>query len=238
MGPKEDFLRFRYSVYMTMTFVAILWFVHSLLFALEVDQRQFGILPRTLHGAIGIVTSPLVHGDLNHLMGNTIPLLALGIGLFYFYRHVALRVFFIIYALTGIFVWLLARSSSHIGASGIVYGIISFLLFSGLFRRDMRSVAISLIVIFLYGGMAAGLIPLERDISYESHWLGFGLGFVCALFYRKTDMALGETSPMPEDQDIEGFSHTGSQEYNYFYEYKDHLPGASVEPEADEDTKS
>lgn len=220
MGPEEDFLRFRHSVYMTLTFIAVLWFVHSLLFALEIDQRQFGILPRTLNGAIGIVTSPLVHGNLEHLIGNSIPLLALGVGLFYFYRKVALRVFIIIYSLTGLLVWVLARSSSHIGASGIVYGIIGFMLFSGIFRRDMRSIAISLVVIFLYGGMAAGLIPLESQISYESHWLGFVWGIACALLYRKTDMQLEVEGQVSDDQPSEDWNHTGTDYFQYTYTYR------------------
>lgn len=181
---QRDLLKFRKSVIYTMSFVGLLWFIRLLESSLSFDLGVLGIHPRTITGTVGIITGPLVHGDFHHLISNSLPLIFLGIGVFYFYHKIALEVFAMIYLFTGIWVWMIARDAYHIGASGIVYGLASFLLFSGFFRKDSRSIAISLVVIFIYGGMAYGLFPMNEEISWESHLLGTIGGFFCAFFYR------------------------------------------------------
>jgi len=168
-----------------MSFVSILWFIKVIESMLSFDFGMLGIHPRSLAGTVGIITGPLVHGDFQHLMSNSLPLIFLGIGVFYFYHKIAVEVFLGIYFFTSIWVWIVARDAYHIGASGIVYGLASFLLFSGFFRKDSRSIAISLIVIFLYGGMAYGLFPGNEEISWESHLVGSIGGIVVAFLYRK-----------------------------------------------------
>jgi membrane associated rhomboid family serine protease len=163
---------------------------------LSFDLGMLGIHPRSLAGTVGIVTGPLVHGDFHHLMSNSLPLIFLGIGVCYFYNKIAVEVFLGIYFFTSFWVWILARDAYHIGASGIVYGLASFLLFSGFFRKDSRSIAISLVVIFLYGGMAYGLFPVNDEISWESHLLGSVAGFIAAFFYR----GHGLSTEVPEEQ--------------------------------------
>ena len=182
---QADLIKFRSSIIYTMTFVGILWLVRIVESLLSFDLGILGIHPRSLAGTVGILTGPLVHGDFHHLMSNSLPLIFLGIGVFYFYNKIALEVFFGIYFFTSFWVWMVARDAYHIGASGIVYGLASFLLFSGFFRKDSRSIAISLIVIFLYGGMAYGLVPANDEISWESHLLGSVAGLIGAYFYRK-----------------------------------------------------
>jgi membrane associated rhomboid family serine protease len=161
-------------------------------------------------------------------MSNSLPLIFLGIGVFYFYNKIALEVFFGIYFFTSFWVWIVARDAYHIGASGIVYGLASFLLFSGLFRKDSRSIAISLIVIFLYGGMAYGLFPINEEISWESHLLGSIGGLVAAFFYRKHTAGGQEylvesepLSPPPETRYPTITYHHTSQDqgkrFQYFY---------------------
>lgn len=172
-----------------MTFVGILWLVRIVESLLSFDLGVLGIHPRSLAGTVGILTGPLVHGDFQHLMSNSLPLIFLGIGVFYFYNRIALEVFLGIYFFTSIWVWIVARDAYHIGASGIVYGLASFLLFSGFFRKDSRSIAISLIVIFIYGGMAYGLFPLNEGISWESHLLGSLAGLLAAFLYRRHQLA-------------------------------------------------
>jgi len=184
-----DLLKFRKSVFYTISFVGLLWLVRLTESSFAFDFGVFGIHPRSIAGSVGIITGPLVHGDFHHLLSNSLPLLFLGIGVFYFYHRVALEVFIWIYLFTGFWVWVMARDAYHIGASGIVYGLASFLLFSGFFRKDTRSIAISLVVIFLYGGMVYGLSPVNDDISWESHLLGTVGGFVTAFFYRKTPLS-------------------------------------------------
>lgn len=195
---QADLIRFRSSLVYTMTFVGFLWLVKVMESMLSFDLGVLGIHPRSLAGTVGIITGPLVHGDFHHLMSNSIPLIFLGIGVFYFYNRIALEVFFGIYFFTSVLVWIVARDAYHIGASGIVYGLASFLLFSGFFRKDSRSIAISLIVIFVYGGMAYGLFPMNEGISWESHLLGSIGGFVAAFLYRKQALATQEQQVEPE----------------------------------------
>lgn len=180
--------KFRNSVFFIVSFTILLWLVKALEWAVALDFGFLGILPRTLSGTMGIITAPLVHGDVLHLISNTFPLLLLGVSVFYFYNRIALEVFAWIYFMSGFWVWMAARDAYHIGASGIVYGLVAFLFFSGLFRRDTKSLSISLIVIFLYGGMLQGLFPTNDRISWESHLLGALAGAFCAFFYREVKL--------------------------------------------------
>lgn len=180
--------KFRNSVFFIVSFTILLWLVKALEWAVALDFGFLGILPRTLSGTMGIITAPLVHGDVLHLISNTFPLLLLGVSVFYFYNRIALEVFAWIYFMSGFWVWMAARDAYHIGASGIVYGLVAFLFFSGLFRRDTKSLSISLVVIFLYGGMLQGLFPTNDRISWESHLLGALAGAFCAFFYREVKL--------------------------------------------------
>ncbi|WP_017731695.1 rhomboid family intramembrane serine protease [Nafulsella turpanensis] len=192
-------IKLRNSVGFVLPFTILLWLVKGLEYAVGLDFGFFGILPRTLSGTMGIITAPLIHGDILHLLSNTFPLLLLGVSVFYFYDKIALEVFGWIYFMSGFWVWMAARDAYHIGASGIVYGLVAFLFFSGLFRRDTRSLAISLVVIFLYGGMLHGIFPTNQEISWESHLLGALAGSFCAFFYR--NVKLRERSDAMADEE-------------------------------------
>ncbi len=145
---------------------------------------ELGVFPRTLSGLKGVITSPFVHGDYKHLISNSLPLLVLAGGLFYFYKSLAYRVFVGVYLLGGFWLWLGGREAYHIGASGLVYGLTSFLFFSGVFRRDLRLMALSLLVVFLYGGMIWGIFPLLIGVSWEAHLFGALAGLLYAYVYR------------------------------------------------------
>lgn len=178
-------IRLRRGIRFGLMIALVLWTVKAVEQASSVDLSFLGIYPRTLLGTIGIFTGPLVHGDVFHLISNTIPLLVLVIALFYFYRSIALRVFILVYLMTGIWVWFAAREAYHIGASGIVYGLISFFLFSGFLRRDPRSLALSFVIMVLYGGnMFYGVLPGQENISWESHLLGAIAGAFCAIYFK------------------------------------------------------
>jgi membrane associated rhomboid family serine protease len=168
-------------------FVLILWIIHFVNWAIEKDLSSYGVLPRNVSGLKGILTAPLLHANLTHLFSNSITLFLLLFGVLYFYRCSAVKVFFIIYIFDGLLVWLFARESYHIGASGLIYGFASFLFFSGLFRKDKRSIALSLLIVFLYGGMVWGVLPTDPKISFESHLFGALVGIVCAFIFRKND---------------------------------------------------
>lgn len=143
---------------------------------------SFGIVPRHIIGLIGIFTAPLIHGNIYHLISNTIPLLFLGSVLYFFYPRLAPTVFYRAYFWTNLLVWLFGRSGSvHIGASGIVYAIAFFLIFYGIFYRDFRSLTISIIVLLLYGGIFYGVLPGDPMISWESHLGGALVGISTAI---------------------------------------------------------
>lgn len=168
-------------------FVLLLWLIQFLQWVIDKDLTVYGVFPKKASGLIGILTAPLIHADFSHLISNSITLFLLLFGILYFYRSSAVKVFFIIYIMDGLLVWLFARESYHIGASGLVYGFAGFLFFSGLFRKDKRSIALSLLIVFLYGGMVWGVLPTDPKISFESHLFGALTGIVCAFVFRMND---------------------------------------------------
>lgn len=168
-------------------FPVLLWIIHLVSLLLNQDLSRLGLLPRKPVGLLGIITSPLIHGDFSHLISNTIPLIILGWIIFNFYNKISYLLFFFIYLLTGILVWIFARQVYHIGASGIVYGFVSFLFFSGIFRRDNKSIALALVITFLYGGLVWGILPGLEGISWESHLFGGITGLIAAYLFRKID---------------------------------------------------
>jgi membrane associated rhomboid family serine protease len=167
-----------------LAFVAVLWIIEALSFHFGYRPLQFGIIPRTISGIPGILLSPFIHGNADHLISNTIPLLVVLSGMIYFYREIVFRVVMLIWLFTGFWVWLAARESSHIGASGLIYGLVCFLFFSGLFRKDTRLMAVSMLVTFLYGSMVWGILPVDQSISWESHAFGSVAGIFCAIYFR------------------------------------------------------
>jgi len=167
-------------------FVFLMWLSKIVELLFETDLSHFGIHPLSTDGLSGIILSPFVHADLRHLFNNSLPLFLLSVALFFFYTEVALKVFLYTWILSGLFVWLAGRSAWHIGASGMVYGLASFLFFSGIIRKYYRLVALSLLIVFLYGSMVWGIFPgLYENVSWESHMLGFFAGIALAIAYRK-----------------------------------------------------
>ena len=182
---KAQINRQRVSVLIPLLFVILLWIIQLLQWGPNTDLGVLGISPRTLTGLGGIFFSPLIHGSWAHLASNTIPLLVLGFMMIYFYRHIAYRVVLLIWLIDGIGVWLIGRDAYHIGASGIVYGMASFLFFSGILRKNRELLALSLAVVFIYGSMIWGMLPYVVEISWEAHLIGFLSGIFFAVYYRK-----------------------------------------------------
>jgi membrane associated rhomboid family serine protease len=171
---------FRQSVVFSSYIILVLWLVKAIEWAFAADFAHFGIYPRHILGTIGIFTSPFIHGDFLHLLSNSFSLMLLIIILFFFYDRIALKALLYIYILTGIGVWIIAREAYHIGASGVIYGIASFILFSGLIRKNQSSLALSFVVLLLYGGMFYGVLPRDGYISWESHLMGLFSGLIVA----------------------------------------------------------
>ncbi len=174
--------------------IFFMWLAFFLEYAYGWQLSNFGIQPRSFIGLIGIFIAPLIHGNLSHLVSNTVPLLFLGSTLFFFYPRIAGIIFFRAYFWTNILVWLFVfrdgNQGNHIGASGLVYGIAFFLIFFGFFRRDFLSLLISIITFLLYGGVFYGVLPTDLRVSWESHLAGALVGISSAVTFsskRKID---------------------------------------------------
>ena len=187
-GYEETFYRKKFflSLIIPGIFISLMWLVKITEVLFDADFSVFGIYPLTVKGLPGILLSPFIHADFRHLFNNSLPLFLLSLSLFYFYSEIALKIFSLTFIITGILVWLGGREAWHIGASGMVYGLASFLFFSGIIRKYFRLVALSLLIVFLYGQMVWGIFPgIHENISWESHMLGFISGIVLAIIYRK-----------------------------------------------------
>jgi membrane associated rhomboid family serine protease len=192
------------SFSITFIFVLFIWIIWALDSLFMLNLVKYGVHPRTIIGLRGILFMPYLHGSFQHILSNTIPALILGTVLFNIYPRVALKTIILIQIFSGITVWLIgATNSFHIGASGVIFGIASFLFFSGFFRKDRQSVAISFFVGMLYGGsMIAGMLPIELGISWEGHLSGAIGGFICALLFKNIDLPKPEIE-MLEDSDMD-----------------------------------
>jgi membrane associated rhomboid family serine protease len=197
--------KFLLSMIIPGIFIVIMWLVKIIEVLFELDLTGLGIYPLTARGLTGILLSPFIHADFNHLFNNSLPLFFLSIALFYFYSEVALKVFIWTFFLTGLLVWIAGRDAWHIGASGLVYGLASFLFFSGIIRRYFRLIALSLLIVFLYGSMVWGLFPgIYKNVSWESHMLGFFSGVILSLWYRKEGPQQPVYEWMNEDEEEKG----------------------------------
>lgn len=191
--------------------VFVMWLVKIVEILFGTDLYFLGIFPFRYSTLTGIVTSPFIHADLRHLLNNTLPLFILGTALFHFYPQVAFRVLLWLFLLTGLAVWLSGRPAWHIGASGIVYGLAAFLFVSGIIRRHIPLMGLSLLVVFLYGEMVWGIFPGFRgNISWESHMLGAAAGLLLAIWYRSE----GPQRPVPFYEGEEEEEDAGSPQEN------------------------
>jgi len=184
-------------------FVALIWLIKIIEVFFRLDLHIYGIFPMSASGLPGIATSPLIHGSFKHLMANSGPIVFLGAGVHYFYKRKAFRIWLMSWFFTGILVWLAGREAYHIGASGIIYCFASFLFFSGIIKRHTPLMAISLLIVFFYGGMFWGILPTKGQISWEAHLMGFLVGIFVA--YRYKDQGPSRKRyPWENDDDEDG----------------------------------
>lgn len=192
-----------YALFFPALFVIILWLIFCVEKVWGADWSRWGIYPGKVYGLRGIITSPFIHADIKHLFSNSVPLLVLSWCLFFFYKDLGYSVFPVLWILSGIFTWVFGRDSWHIGASGLIYSLAFFLFFSGIFRRRIALMAVSLMVAFLYGSTVWNMFPIaaivDPSVSWEGHLAGAISGFLCALIFRKQ----GPQNPEPEEEDDE-----------------------------------
>jgi len=165
--------------------VLIIWIVFWVEIRFGLDFNNYGIRPRTEVGLRGIIFSPFIHGDIKHLFNNTFPLFVLSMALFYFYKNISWQILVFGILLTGLLTWGIGRPANHIGASGVIYLLASFLFFKGIFSKYYRLMALSFIVVFLYGGLLWFVVPVEQGISWEGHLSGLITGLLFALIYKQ-----------------------------------------------------
>lgn len=182
-----DFGHFQFSktnVIVPLLGMIIIWLVYWMELQMGINLNDFGILPRTVSGLKGVLFSPFIHGSLEHLYNNTIPLGILLMALFYFYRNLAWRILFYGVLLSGFLTWCIGRTSYHIGASGLIYVLASFIFFKGVFSSYFRLIALSLIVVFIYGSLLWYIFPVKEGISWEGHLSGFLTGLLLAIIFK------------------------------------------------------
>ena len=180
---------FRLAAGIALGFVALLWFIQILNWGLDLDLVRFGVRPRELAGVPGILLAPLLHSGFAHLATNTLPLFVLGTGMLYLYPNSSLKVMPAVYLGPGIAVWLFARAPSvHVGASGLVYGFVSYVFLAGVLRRDRRAIAASLLVAFLYGSTVWGVLPIEPGVSWQTHLAAALIGCALAIALKQLDI--------------------------------------------------
>lgn len=182
---KENLKLLKTSLSYSFFIILILWIVKIIGFIFGTDFHTLGIFPRSLFGLFGVITSPFLHGDFQHLIANTLPFLILSTILFFFYKRKSVLIFILLWITSGLLTWIIGRSSWHIGMSSVIYAIASFLIFGGFFSKKVLLIVVSLVVIFAYSGLIFGIFPTESRISWEGHLSGAIAGFFWAYIMRK-----------------------------------------------------
>lgn len=203
LDPDEDLQRLRRAFFGIAAFVGLLWLIKLAELGLDLQLHGLTNFPRRMDGLPGVAFAPLLHGSIEHLFANTLPLLVLGTALFYGYPKAARIVLPVIWVGSGLAVWLFARPAFHLGASGLTFGMMFFLFTIGALRWDPRAIALSLAVFFLYGGMIWGVFPSKPNISFEYHLAGAALGITLALLLKDRDPPPPKKVYDWEGQDIE-----------------------------------
>ena len=186
MNPSNPFKFSNRVVIYPLSFVLFIWLIYWFELRFGFRFNDMGIYPRTFYGLRGIFFSPFIHGSLEHLYHNSTPLLVLSVALFYFYRFIAWRVLLIGILFSGFLTWLIGSPGYHIGASGIIYVLMSFMLFKGILSKNHHLTALSLIVVFLYGSMLWYVFPVKENMSWEGHLSGLIIGIVFAFVFRES----------------------------------------------------
>ena len=178
---------FRLAMRLSLVLVGLIWAVFIIDAAFGLRLARFGLRPGSVEGLVGVIAAPLLHANFEHILSNTLPLFIAMTATLYLYPNSALRVIPAVWFGSGALAWFFARPNLHIGASGVVYGLLSFVFVSGILRRDMRSISVSLLVGFLYGSMVWGVLPTRPQMSWEMHLTGAVVGVVMAFVYMRWD---------------------------------------------------
>lgn len=167
---------------LTIIFLIIVSFI---LTEIEViNKYQFGLKPLNIDYFYGIFTSVFIHSNLSHLVSNIVSLSLFLLVVSLLYKEKYYKILIFGYILTGLTIFIFAREANHIGVSGLIYFLFSFLLFNGLIRWHKPNIAISLILIFVYNSLFYGLLPVDEKISWDGHLSGFIMGIIAAFIFK------------------------------------------------------
>ncbi len=186
-SSKKAAANLRLSAWVATAFIALLWLILLLDAVTSLNLQQYGLRPGSTGGLLGVFTAPLLHGGVEHLFNNSIPLLVGLTACLFLYPNSSILVIPAIWLGSGLLGWFIGRPSLHFGASGLLYGLLAFVFLSGVLRRDMRSVSVSLLVAFFYGTMIWGVFPIRLNMSWELHLSGALVGLLMAVLMRKWD---------------------------------------------------
>lgn len=209
----------RRSIYLATSFIVLLLVVKLLDVGFNLHLYQFGVFPRSAAGLPGILAAPLIHASWPHVLGNVLPILLLGSMLIYGYPRSRWWALSGIWLLSGLGVWALARSSFHIGASGLAHGIFFYLFVGGILRRDKRSAALLMLAFYFYGGMLLTIFPRDPGVSFESHLSGALAGCLLAYLFRHWDPKPPRRRYSWEDESEEGDEDDTGQDLPYGDKY-------------------
>ena len=212
--------------------MTLLWIIFGLDYYFQLNLYQYGNFPRKLDYVYGIFTMHFIHGSIEHLSNNSITLFVLLFLLNKFYKELTFSIILNVILISGIWIWVAARPSFHIGASALIYGISSFIFVSGIIRKHRLLMGISMLIVFLYGSMIWGMFPMVKDnISWEGHLFGALAGLIMAIYYRKRGPQRPQYSWELEEDDEEvehpesdppyWMHHTGEENEQIKYSYKE-----------------
>ena len=193
---------FKLALKIALVLVGVLWVILIVDNVFGLGLNRFGLRPKHFEGLIGIFTAPLLHSGAEHLFSNTLPLIVSMTTILYLYPRSAMRVMPIIWMGSGLLAWVIGRPSLHFGASGFVYGLLAYVFISGILRLDMRSVAVSVMVWFLYGSTIWGVLPIRPNMSWEMHLSGAILGVALAIAYRRWDVTPVKRYAWEDDESV------------------------------------
>ena len=172
-------------MFVPILFVFAIWFVKGFELIYSTPFHEYGIKSLDINRITGIFSFPFLHADFNHLINNTYPIIILGGIISSVYKEISNQVFFFSYLLSGTILWFIGNPEENvIGASGIVYALASFVLISGFIKKQPRLAIFSFFVIFMYGSLFWGMLPMPNKISWEGHLSGFIAGILIAIYFK------------------------------------------------------
>lgn len=200
----KDRQRFKLALKQAILAAIFIWSIMLFTQLSGFNLIPLGLYPRSFNGLIGVVFAPLIHSGWAHLFNNTLPLIIGLLTALYTYPEASKRALPVIYFGSSALAWVFARPSFHIGASGFIFGILAFVFISGLLRRDMRAIAVSMVIWFMYASMIWGVLPIRAGTSWEMHLSGAIIGVFMAISLRNLDaVAVKRYSWEDEENDID-----------------------------------